>query len=373
MRPPERAERGIEVLFLDVGQGDASIIRPPPGEGDAVVFDCKDAQAVIKTLHQRGDVRLAAVVFSHLDGDHIAGGASLLASFHDRLDAVYLSADRPVAGDDMASNFVVTAQSGPARSPGVGATRMARPWELLEATRDPRRILGGDDWSIHIVAPEYATTALARERTGTWEDANRYSAVMRVRMGDRAVLIGADAPLETWAQLPEQERVAEVFRIPHHGGKLTDGSVPDGWDVERLYQEVKAHTAVVSVGTRNPDAWGHPHPDWVAPIMGGRCRMMCTQVTPRCQHDVKDRGDENMKRLMDFTASRGAAPFAEPLWRHYRAADRPVPAGRRTREVPCAGTVVVRMTPDRLDVLPFPDQHDDIVGLWTAPLCRPRE
>jgi len=370
MRPRERAERGLEVLLLDVGQGDASIVRPPPGEGDPVVFDCRDAEVVIKTLRQRGDERLAAVIFSHLDIDHIAGGASLLAEFRDRIGAVYLSADRPLAGDDTATDLVATSCGGPPRSREGGAPRMGRTWELLEATRDPRRVLGGADWSIHIVAPEYSATALQRERTGRWEDANRYSAVVRVRMGDRAVLIGADAPLATWAQLPEEERAAQVFRIPHHGGRLTDGGVPDGWGVERLYREVGAETAVVSVGTRNPDDWGHPHPDWVAPIMGGRCRMMCTQVTRRCHPDVKQRGDANRRRLVALLES-GAYPFAEPLWRHYKSAERPTPAGSVRDEVPCAGTVVVRMTPDTLDVLPFEDQHADIVDLWDAPMCRP--
>lgn len=64
-------DRGLEVLMLDVGQGDASIIRPP--DGPPVIFDCKDAHVVLRTLEQRGDHgSVAAVIFSHLDRDQPA-------------------------------------------------------------------------------------------------------------------------------------------------------------------------------------------------------------------------------------------------------------------------------------------------------------
>jgi len=104
-------------------------------------------------------------------------------------------------------------------------------------------------------------------------------------MSGRTVLIGGDAPLRTWSGLPPVDLPADVFRIPHHGGALDDGGVPSGWSAEQLYDGVKPHTAIISVGTRNRH--DHPNPDWSSPLMRGSCRLVCTQATERCQPGLK--------------------------------------------------------------------------------------
>ena len=111
------------------------------------------------------------------------------------------------------------------------------------------------------------------------------------------MLIGADAPLLSWSELPSAELRAEAFRIPHHGGALDDGGTPAGWSVRRLYAE------------------------------------------PQYRHLTDKRGQIEKGRL----------------------------------EVPCAGTVVVKLHLDgRVDVLPSRGgEHERIVDDWQHPLCRP--
>lgn len=82
----------LSVWFLDVGQGDATLVLPP-GDAPAIVFDCRDDQVVDKTLRVFGVSRLAAVVFSHLDWDHIAGGMGLLEAWRGRVDDVFIDVD----------------------------------------------------------------------------------------------------------------------------------------------------------------------------------------------------------------------------------------------------------------------------------------
>lgn len=63
----------LEVYFHDVGQGDCTIIVPPHGEGDPILFDCADSYVAERFFANHGMTRLEAVVVSHLDLDHMGG------------------------------------------------------------------------------------------------------------------------------------------------------------------------------------------------------------------------------------------------------------------------------------------------------------
>jgi hypothetical protein len=213
------------------------------------------------------------------------------------------------------------------------------------------------------------------ERDGAWEEANRYSSILRVEAGGNIMLVGGDAPLFSLSKLPSTELPAKVFRIPHHGGAIDDGGVPPGWDVDRLYREVGAETALISVGTNN--AYGHPKKSWIQPLTGGACRLLCTQLTARChgpvditQADgtvVRDRDEVSELRERVITQHH---QWTVPQYRHLTDRRRAVRSGQL--EVPCAGTVVVTFHLDgRVDVLPAPGGgHESVVDDWERPLCR---
>ncbi|PRQ05679.1 hypothetical protein ENSA7_44120 [Enhygromyxa salina] len=152
------------------------------------------------------------------------------------------------------------------------------------------------------------------------------SAVLRITRGDSAVLIGGDAPLGSWERLdgrnPELLR-AEAIRVPHHCGHATEGGT-EWTEYEQLYTAVNAKLSVVSVGTNN----GYEHPQTehlVAARRGGQCRLICTQLTPRCHH--------NPPELRE--AMKDQATMVEPPYRHWDEDGKP-----RSTEVPCAGSVV---------------------------------
>ena len=76
----------LDVVFLDVGQGDATLIHTPGGR--AVLVDAglrspyvdHGARTVLPHLQRYGIDRLDALVLTHADADHIGGAASLLRS-----------------------------------------------------------------------------------------------------------------------------------------------------------------------------------------------------------------------------------------------------------------------------------------------------
>ncbi|MFO0605017.1 MAG: hypothetical protein U0324_17690 [Polyangiales bacterium] len=61
----------LEIYRHDVGQGDCTVVIPPDGEGAPILFDCADLYVAERFCDNHGITRLAAVVVSHLDVDHI--------------------------------------------------------------------------------------------------------------------------------------------------------------------------------------------------------------------------------------------------------------------------------------------------------------
>lgn len=373
-----KAPRRLCVTFLDVGQGDATIVLPPEGEGDAIVFDCgRDGWEVVQQLKTWGVTRLEAVIASHLDLDHVGGMLTVLDAFRDAVNCVYFTPDRNISDT---------------REEGKAAKRLADSihegdggsWELRNVVRDSRAVLEGPGWSVHLVAPR-ASTAQRHERTERWESPNRYSGVLRIQMGPATILVGGDAPLVTWGELHEGDELGtvEVFRTPHHGGALDDGGVPDSWSADRLYEITAPSSAAVSVGTNNDH--GHPDPSsWIRPLIHRPdCRLLCTQVTGGCHSAFSREGNEATRKSAIQSARErwlpapynGVSHFTEPPWRHYRCrTDGQLGARNQARlEVPCAGTISVSIS-EGGDVVvdPAPDNVSLVSRIdgWTAPLCR---
>lgn len=370
----EGTPREMCVLFVDVGQGDATIVMPPVG--DPILFDCgRDGWEVTQQLLTYGFDRLEAVVASHLDLDHIGGMVTVLDAYRGRIGAVYFAPDRRLSKTDKdatAKDLTDRVHAGDGQD-----------WELREVHRDGRAIACGAGWSIHLIAPK-ASQRQKVARTEHWEEPNIYSAVMRVQMGDTSLLVGGDAPLLTWSRIPTDELRATVFRIPHHGGALDDGVVPKGWSAQRLYDAAAPEVAAISVGTNN----GHDHPDptqWTQPLIGRQgCRLLCTQVTGKCHKPFARSGgsSDDSEREEAIRAERahwlpdpygGSAHFSEPPWRHYGHRSDGAHTDRRNGrlEVPCAGTISVRIDHrGEVRVDPSPELLDSRIRRWTAPMCR---
>lgn len=361
-------ERVMTLAFVDVGQGDATIILPPAGEGDAIVVDCgRHGWEVVQQLKTWKIDRLAAVVVTHFDLDHIGGVGTLIGAYRDEIGAFFVSQDRDVDEDADAKNAQklcdeVVSGEGTAQQPG---------W--MVRTAEQGAVIGqGKDWSVELLAPR-GGRRLDAERHGFAPTRNLYSAVVRVRMGDKVALIGGDAPLRVWSELQADALPARVFRLPHHGGALDESGVPKGWSAKRLYDDVGAKEAVLSVGTNNDH--GHPVLEWIDPLRSSKCRLSCTQVTPRCHPPLgdkiaRDHVKESFREALRFGAS-GSDHFAEIPWRHL--ADESGKVRMNRPEIPCAGTITVRITDDGDMTCDPRSDHASFaarITRWDAALCR---
>ena len=179
----------------------------------------------------------------------------------------------------------------------------------------------------------------------------RSGSLLRICCFGKTVLIGGDAPISAWEQVEPSLLKADIFRAPHHGADITEGNTR--WSMSDFYQRVSPEVAVFSVGTNN--RYGHPHAEHVrATAVGGMCRQLCTQLTTRC-HDkplaLRDRALENASRI-DYAYARQISPL----------------------EVPCAGSVLIRVYPDGAISTSPPNRpgnwHDAFVARTAHPLCR---
>jgi competence protein ComEC len=217
----------LTVRFLDIGQGDATLIQHP--DGTAVLFDGGPPEGgVARLLRRAGVTRLALVVATHASRDHHGGLVDVLDRY-----PVGLLLD---GGDGNPS-------------PGLQAVRD-------EAKRDGVRIvpavapmtLRSGSLRIQILSPP------ARPPGPPPEDPNPRAVVAIVSSGAFDLLLSADA--ESEALLPLDLPDVEAMKVPHHGS--SDPGLPEVLD--RLRPEI----AAIEVGAHN--SYGHPAPSTLSAL-----------------------------------------------------------------------------------------------------------
>lgn len=218
----------LEVIFFDVGQGDAALVRSPAGA--AILIDAGPERDVVSAkLARLGVHRLDLVVATHPHADHVAGFPSVLARF-----GVGTVIEPGCGGDSPAHEAFVRAvrdEGLPVRRPHVG--------EVLTVA----------DVRVEVLGP-------AGCHLGTSSDANNDSVVVRISIGEASVLFTGDAEEPAQEELLEPGTAgleADVLKVPHHGG---------GTSLEEFLIAARARVAIVSVGQGND--YGHPVPAIIA-------------------------------------------------------------------------------------------------------------
>jgi competence protein ComEC len=241
----------IEMVFLDVGQGDALALRSPGGRWIVVDagpraqrFDA-GARIVLPYLRRRGVGRIEALVLTHPDLDHIGGAEAIIRGF----DVGYVIDPFEPTGRD-AYIGVLEAASGD-----------EVPW--LEARREVSLRLDGVE--ISILHPNGPTTSSCG---GT--DSNATSVVLLVRYGEFEALLTGDAPVEVEeAILDDLPSELEVLKVGHHGSNTSTSPL--------LLARTQPKLAVISVGGTN--RYGHPHADVVNRIVAAGANVLRTDVS----------------------------------------------------------------------------------------------
>ncbi len=218
--PPD----GFRLTALDVGQGDSLLLQVREG---AVLVDQGPPEAEVDDqLRRLGVRRLALLVLTHPQRDHVGGAAEVLERLEvDRVLDPTLPADSP----DQAAALAEARE----RSVPVGTARAGVTFRLGQLR-------------LRILWPDGPGAA--------GEDPNLRATVILASYGRVDALLTADA--ESEVTLPLNPRPVEIFKVAHHG------SADEG--LGRLLELTKPRVAIVSCG-RNND-YGHPTPSTMATL-----------------------------------------------------------------------------------------------------------
>ncbi|MER5338404.1 MBL fold metallo-hydrolase [Micromonospora sp. NPDC002717] len=308
--PDATEAANVEVLFLNVGQGDSTLVVDYSTK-EAILIDCPGGRehVVEQALSDRG-CKLAVALITHWDLDHFGGiigvldqcGTKTLRFNHETLLA-HGNQGRVLATlrrlRDQRYNHIEFSDARQGLVGTVGAVR----FELL--------------------APSYRQLLFAVSSF----DRNLASGVVAIEANGTRVLVGGDADGRVWSRiLSEGISVRSDFlKWPHHGAmRHTERHVDD----QELLDAVEPSLVIFSAGSHN--RYGHPLPSTVRLVANNNTDVICTQVTERCH------------------------------------------SGLHEADTPCAGTVSLMLSPGgRVTRSPNGHRLAGLIDGWTQPLCRP--
>lgn len=215
-----------QITFLDVGQGDSTIIEKA---GETFVIDTGGAfslsirpplrpfdpggQIVAPFLNTRGETHIEGLVVTHADHDHIGGLLGVLRKI--QVDTIYMGQfDNQ---DPKRHTLIEQIEATGTKIEYIRSGQQIRPW-------------------LKVLAP-----------AASEEEENDRSVVLLADIAGKRVLLTGDASIdqeETWSV----QRV-DILKAGHHGSKTSTG--------EQLLQKTDPNLIIISAGRNN--RYGHPH------------------------------------------------------------------------------------------------------------------
>lgn len=232
--PPRR------LVFLDVGQGDATLIQTPHfaalvDGGGTPHGDFDLSRVTVPALRSLGVFKLDVVVATHADTDHIEGLVGVLKA---------LPVGELWVGDEKSNSPLFRELLQIARQKGVRVRAVRRGDQTLV-----------DGLRVEVLWPPEGRPAEA--------DSNAGSVALRLASnGWRAALLG---------DLPSAQEAAlglgpvDLLKVAHHGSAHSSG--------EAFLKEARPKDAVISVGYNN---FGHPHADVLERLAAAGARVWRT-------------------------------------------------------------------------------------------------
>jgi competence protein ComEC len=347
----------VEVCFLDVGQGSASVILL--GQQRAILIDCGGRQSrTVLTLLQRYQISsIARLVVTHNHADHSAGAVDIRNAYRGRIDHVWLLYDAVLTSSQFWNRIREDVAAG-----HLSDEQIYR----LERRQKPTQIYNADGVLLTVIAPSMMTNVLATQAANP----NATSGVLVLKHAGEKVVFAGDSTIWEWQAIIRQRFNRAVrcrlLTVPHHAGIVWEGKQAGETDavfaariradLDWLYRDaINAEYGIVSLGTTNNH--GHPRTEVIDAFRRNGGTIFCTQMTDQCDPDLESQ-------------RRRALPIVLPS----RSVSSPPAKKRRGGNVACGSTLLVEITANGIDLQRLRDHQTavDRVPLVTGtrPICR---
>ena len=231
-----KLDKKLEIVFLDIGQGDAALIKF--GNGQKMLVDCGPDRKILNKLGgylSFFDHTIDYLLVTHPDGDHYGGCPSVLQ----RYDV------KNIIFDDFKKSNDPFWQAWTKYSVAEGAN-----WKFINGHEE--MVVGNS--KIEFFSPDSVGLSVKKDT----DIANNHSIVFLLENSLGRFLFTGDmeAPLEEAVlrkychqkYLPCDKIKADYLKVGHHGSDSSSGA--------EFLKVVSARYGVVSVGAKN--RYGHP-------------------------------------------------------------------------------------------------------------------
>lgn len=226
------------VYFIDVGQGDAALVRSSAGQN--IIVDCGGLQGDFDTgsrilvpyLRYLGIDKIDLLTLSHGHHDHVGGAAGLARLV--KVDKLLLPQEKP--SEDVQQLL-----------------RYIRPQDIITAKAGSVYTLGS--CRIEVLA------------SGSSEGGNNESSViMRVAEENGSILFTGDADESIELAVADKIKPADVLKVAHHGSNYSS--------TDMFLKQVRPRLAVISAGAGN--SYGHPGREALQRLNAAGARVLRT-------------------------------------------------------------------------------------------------
>ncbi len=208
------------VHFIDVGEGDSTLIQLPGGKNMLIdAGDIDKGETVAEYIKNTGIEKIDFIIGTHPHSDHIGGLETVIDTFE--TENIYMP---KVLHDTITFENLLSCikrKGHKVKSPMAG--------DILYSEGNVE---------IEVLSP----------MEESYKNLNNYSIVVKIRHGEKVFLFTGDAENIILNRLSIDEKV-DVLKIPHHGSETSDS--------EMFYMKVMPQYGVLSVGENN--SYGHPH------------------------------------------------------------------------------------------------------------------
>lgn len=241
---PAAAGKELTVKVLDIGQGDAILIKI---DGQNILIDAGDDKirdgshkgennnALLQALKAEGVTRVNKMIMTHAHADHIGMAPKVLSTL-DVDELVY-------NGIPSTSKYFINSLKN-AKAKGTKLSPV-KEGDVIE--------LGGGA-VIRVLSPSKSMIDKDTKAISSHEkvSVNNESVVGRLEYGAFSMLFTGDAEKEIEAQLVKSYGASlesKVYKVPHHGSHTSSSTA--------FVKAVRPEVAVISCGAGNQ--YGHPH------------------------------------------------------------------------------------------------------------------